>query len=330
MLWIATLALAHVPHDQVIATYVPPDLSDAEPWIVLVEPGSTQQVFRSDDGGHTWYGVFFDPTAEKLVGGGRAGDGSLLFASSSTLWHSADFGETWTETAFPPGAMDMAVGDDAAWFAANTGLYSLVPGGTPVLEVATPIASVEAVGDDVAALDTNGDVWTRDGAAFVERARPGNLPFSAVSPDGGYAGNAQGTVYAWGGTGWSRCGALPVYQTAGVRQNVLRLRVEDEYLIALTASGGPAVSTDGCATWKDVTAPEQPVHAAARGGVRRLAQAFTTVDAFGSHWLIGGWMGLYETLDAGVSWRDTEPMGPDISNLPAAARETPATAPGTR
>lgn len=313
MLLLAALALAHIPHDQVVALNVPPDLSTTQPWQALMQPNQlTQEVFQSNDGGYTWTAVFIDPTSERLLGGGTLDDGTMTWGSMGTLWWSTDQGVTWSETEFPPLAMDVAAAGSLAWFASSSGLYSLAPGATPTQHVTTAIASVEAEGEDVAALDSTGDVWAWNGTAFEERVKPGALPLTAVSPDGTYAGTNLGVVYRWTGSRWARCGAFPTYGTAGTKQGILRLLEKDGHLVALNQSGGPAVSVDQCATWTDMAAPEQPQYTYP-GGVRFPSQAFTTLHVDGAHWLIGGWMGLYETLDAGVTWRDTEPMGPDIS-----------------
>lgn len=319
------LAWAHIPHDQVRDLIVPPDLSTDEPWMLVADPSATEMLYESEDGGVSWTYVEPDPSGDHLIGGGRLEEGIWVLASLTSYWYSEDQGDTWVEESFPPGGSRAVVGLESVYYLGSSAIYSVKPGGTPVNEQSGTFSLLFADDGGISAVDAASDGWVYENDAWVELGKPLGNPVTAVSGNGKWVGTSDGEVWARTDDDWILCGALPVLGPKGASQEVTNLWVEEPYLVATTAPGGPIVSVDGCESWSDLSVPDLPAYGVA-GGTNSAPEAYTVGRLDGAHWIVGGWAGLFETFDAGITWENLEPLGPDYADLPwlPAPEEEPA------
>lgn len=316
MLVALSLGWAHIPHDQIRNLIAPPDLGTDEPWLLVADPSATEQLYESEDGGATWTFVTPDPYGDHLIAGGRMETGMWVLVTRSSFWYSEDQGDTWTEESFPVGGSTAAVGDTDIWYLGSSAIYSVKPGSTPVTEQSGSFDKIVARDGGVAAIEGGGDAWVYENEEWVELGKPLGYGATAVSANGKWVGTRT-AMYARDDDDWILCGTLPTFGDASASQAVTGIYVEEPYLVATLASGGPIVSTDGCESWTDVATPDLPAYGVV-GGTDTDADAYTVVALDGAHWIVGGWAGLYETFDAGITWDDLEPLGPDITSYPSA------------
>jgi len=313
-LLLATLspAQAHLPHDQVTALLVPPDLDASVPWFAVVDPVVSDLLLRSDDGGWMWTPVGGGPTVDRARGGTMLADGTPVLLGQAGLWWSDDQGSAWSYAALEGDATGVASVGGTLFVGTSTGVLTGVPGA---------LDGAELEGRSVQALHVDGDVLTAVtlGGGVAVRAADG-LWTELGSPGAGarsaawdaargvvYAGDLANEVWVHDGEGWAPCGALPDTAWPGV----FELAVIDGSLLVATRDGGPFVSDDGCASFDDRRG--MFVENTGEGSVAAPDLAVVGFFGRGDAWLVAGWDGLTRTEDRGATWSERALMPIDYT-----------------
>lgn len=129
---------------------------------------------------------------------------------------------------------------------ADTGLVYVNPNGqTPVLTAAGDITSYNVIGSTIAAVTTDGSVYTQDG--IVEGLSNVKQAYIATAPDQGFVIKNDGTVWSWGkgdtlgrindpgGTGTNQYDSIP-QQIIGLPV-ITQLAVSNSHVLALDVNG---------------------------------------------------------------------------------------------
>ncbi len=293
-------ALAHLPHDEVTAVAVPPDMNEAAPWFLVVNPGASDLLLRSDDGGWMWEIVGGDPTMDRMGGGTMLTDGTPVFLGEQGVWWSPDGGETWNYDPLPEEPFDVSSLDDEIWIAGPRGLRHGRPGLMDSTELTdTPIVSLHEDGGILLAVAETGDLYKREyDGTWTELGTVGDGVISAAwdrLSETIYAADDLGDVYAFDGK-WRTCGELPAFDHPFIYQ----MAVTSKTLLVTPGDDAPYVSLDGCRSWQDASALLAQYDV--EGGVAEPEHAYSAVGAYGSDWYVSGWDGWARTDDAGATW----------------------------
>ncbi len=306
------VALAHVPHATITAIAVPQDLSPSVPWFVTHDYGAASTLYASLDAGDTWSAVGGDPTGDALLAGGYTADGTVVMLAQTGYRWSDDGGATWESAALDLPASRLATGDGI-----------VIGGGTELLvgDVGSALLTVSLDGTalvDVSAgpggfVAVTDRVWTGSGSTWSALPALDGTPTRAIAAsDAVYAGQKDGSVWRWDGSAWTACGATP-YVTAD-HPDVVALAVDPQTpgsVYVGSASRGPAVSTDDCATWTDVGAPMDSVFTGA-GSVTNDDETTTNLTISGGSIFQAGWNGASTSTDGGHSWNWRPVLAPDL------------------
>lgn len=308
MILLAGLALAHVPHSVITSVANAPDLDTARPWFSTHDYGGATTLMRSDDAGDTWSAVAADPTRDVLLDAGWTSDGQLVLLSEGRCWWSEDAGASWSQAPLDATAVRLATGDGVA-VATDDGLR--VGTGSDLLAVAVgeSFTDVSAGPGGFAAV---GDTLWIDGGtgAWVPLDGPGGTVTRALAAeDALYAGRSDGSVWRLDGDAWTPCGETPF--EALDYPSVVALASDGAQLAVASASQGPAVSQDGCATWTNVAAPLDSSFGGA-GGAKDNDETTSVLAIAGDRLVQAGWAGLAYTADGGTSWEKRAVLPPDL------------------
>jgi len=308
MILLASVAFAHVPHSVITSVANAPDLDAALPWFATHDYGGATTLMRSDDAGDTWSAVGADPTRDVLLDAGWTGGGQLVVLSEGRCWWSDDAGATWSQAPVDAPAVRLATGDGIA-VATDDGLRVGAVGDMQAVAVGEAFTDVSAGPGGFAAVGEQ--LWTDGGTgAWAPLAGPGGTVTRALAgTDALYAGRSDGSVWRWDGTAWTACGATPFEELD--YPSVVGLAADGDRLAVASASQGPAVSQDGCATWVNVAAPLDSSFGGA-GGAKDNDETTSVLVVSGDRLLQAGWAGLAYSSDAGASWEKRAVLPPDL------------------
>lgn len=308
MILLAGLAFAHVPHSVITSVASAPDLDASRPWFSTHDYGGATTLMRSDDAGDTWSAVGGEPTRDVLVDAGWTGEGQVVLLSEGRCWWSDDDGASWSQAPLDAPAVRLATGDGVA-VATDDGLRVGAVGDLEVVAAGEAFTDVSAGPGGFAAVGEQ--LWTDGGTgAWAPLAGPGGTVTRALAGAVAlYAGRSDGSVWRWDGATWTACGATPFQELD--YPSVVALASDGDQLAVASASQGPAVSHDDCATWVSVAAPLDSSFGGA-GGARDNDETTSVLAVAGDRLLQAGWAGLACSQDGGASWEKRAVLPPDL------------------
>lgn len=289
-------ALAHVPHDQVVAVAA----GAGAPWYVVLQPGQISLLLRSDDAGETWTYVGGPPTADELVAAATLSDGTPVLLGTSRYWWVEE--DEWQSEALPGAVSLAAVDGEALLLAGEGGVWAGAPGALEQ-ERDDPIFALS----EGMALDSTGGVLTRDGGIWTDLPGPGREAAVAWSPEGPLVGDRDGAVWAWRDESWQPCAALPT--AAGDHPAIRRLATNDAGWWALRGDGALVVSDDACDTWTELSNPLTAEYGSIGGPLE--AEAWTHLGVVDGTVIVAGWDGLATGNDD--TWQTATLVPPDYT-----------------
>jgi hypothetical protein len=299
-------ALAHRPHDVVVAVAIPPDFDSSGRAVVVITPGEVPQPLLTTDFGQTWderRPVFGE---DDVVSGAWGSEGPVLLAADGTLWHGDADGNGWIAKERTGGAagVELAVaGDRIAVTSAAGLLLGPVDAEDPLPVVASATGHVTFTREGTWAASAGSKVWT-EGEGEIDA-----LP-AAVT---GLAGSG-GTLYAatlgggfrWDGATWTKCAPLPEVADPALADHWGAVAIgADGEVLATSATEALFVSRDACETWEVV---DVPLHTSfgGEGGAATTEEAWTGAWLTGDHGLVAGHDGLAWTEDGGATWTEAK------------------------
>jgi photosystem II stability/assembly factor-like uncharacterized protein len=304
-------AFGHIPHHTIDALAIPADLSPSETWYAVHTPYGVSNLMASEGGAHTgWGAVGGEPMADVIVDGALLDDGTLVLLSEDHLWWSAD-GATW-QSGPPPLGATTVLGGAELWVAGSHGVWRGLPdqGLEPSLPDADVIHLSQGPAGLLAVVAGGASLYLFDGSAWSELEGPGSSVLSGVyDTDATYVGDTAGDVWRRDGEAWVACGELPD-DDSGMEwyPHVTHMAADGSRVLAVPAWKGPFASDDGCATWQDRASP-----LAVQFSQTDIGSSFTTMLADGDRWAIAGWDSIGVSDDAGQSWTQAFIMPPDIT-----------------
>lgn len=308
MLLLAHIALAHVPHCVMTAVATDEALAQDNPWFTIHDYGGATTLFRTDDGGDSWSALGGAPMRDALIDAGWTNDGALVLLAADRYWWSTDAGVTWSSADLDATAIRMATGDgvviatDDGLLVGSVGDVDSVALGEAFTDVSYGPGGFAAVGESLWV-----DGGTRDWAPLDS---PGATPSRALADvTVVYAGRSDGSVLRWDGGDWIVCGATPYADSE--HASVVALASDGSRLLVASAGRGPAVSTDGCATWRDIAAPLDSLFNTS-GGAKSDEEATSALAVAGDHVIQAGWAGFAFSTDGGESWAQRVVVAPDL------------------
>lgn len=256
-------AMAHRPHDVVIAVELSPRYSQDQTGIIVVR----NNLFKTVDGGATWrrlvQGIDTPFPFSSLTQDDVTGQTLLAGTQGAGIYRSTDGGESWTATnqgldaeaiqwvELLPGQSDTALTAPA-----EGGLYRTTDGQnwTAVLETDTPVTAIAFAPDGAVWLgDMTGQLYqsTDQGQTWKSILQVADDSINAIAllPDGAlYAGTAFNGVFAVD---------LASQQATAINQGLDDIWVQDlqaipgsnDGLMVLTWDQGTAISQDRGQTW---------------------------------------------------------------------------------
>lgn len=302
----APVAVAHVPHDEVISVGAPRSLDPEVPWILLAGSEDYQIIERSRDGGKHWEMVGGEPLEDALIDVAVLDDGTWVAASRRQIWWSPDEGGTWSSEL----ALDeivRIVGGAELWVVGEQRAWSEHPGG---VRKETPIGGTAVVAmseDGPSALSADGRVWLQLGDGSW-RSIGGPADLTAVNRIGGtrFVGTGDGVLHrADPGSSWVRCGALPPEAVgahgvvAAIAASPVTREDPEGVLLVVTGDAGPYRSRDGCVSWEDLHGTLDTVYSGA-GSAGSAADAARALLVGRGRWLQAGWGGLVVGDEGGM------------------------------
>ncbi len=315
MFVLTTLALAHVPHQQVIALAPTPELDDSAPWFALVQPYAAS-LMRSDDAGRTWYHHGGDPLGDGPVGLARTSDGVVAVLGTTRYWWSSDDGVSWASDWLPGEVAQIGSAGPALLLAGEGGIWAVAPGELPELESDTPTWRLGR-GVNPTAIDDTGTVWIRVGHDWVALPSPGEgVTATAAAGAMVFAGTPSGNAWRWDGVEWAACGALPVDEA---HPNLVALATDGRTLLAGSGVTAPYSSDLACQDWRDRGPPERTVYSA-DGGAESALESVTALATASGRVTWAGWTGLW-TLTHGT-WTHAPTLGADFTRGVAIDRDS--------
>lgn len=310
MLLSAALALAHLPHDVVLGIAAPATLDDSAPWFAALEPTERLLLERSDDGGRTWAPFAGDMLADEVRWAHMLDDGTVFLIGADRFWVSTDRGASWVPHVPPLPVQAAAAGATAVWLATGDGVYEATSDGIVGVDtVGADLRRLYADGEHASALDARGRVWTLDPAGgWVERADDRVL--TAISADGTYGGDEAGDVWWWNGSRYEGCGPIPVDDPD--YPQIVHIRVEAGDVWVQTATVGPYLSVNGCATWVGRRTGHTTLYGSA-GMAQNPTEASPVLDVAGDVVVQAGWIGTFLSRDRGLTWEQPAHLPPDYT-----------------
>jgi photosystem II stability/assembly factor-like uncharacterized protein len=217
------------------------------------------------------------------------------------------------------GGLFRTTADDGTWRAVTAGLPEKVEARAFLVHPGNPDVVYAGTQDGPYRSVDGGLRWERLG--LPERgAVVWSLAFHPANPDVIYAGLAPVAIYRSenGGESWNELpGAIsPGHCEMGFPTRVTRIAIDpahpDDVYAALEVSG-VIYSSDGGDTWRDVSAPlielAREPHLKSRIGSDIDAEGMLDSHAIavsGGRVFLAVRMGVFESADRGVSWRDIE------------------------
>lgn len=308
MLLLAHIALAHVPHCVMTAVATDEALAEELPWFTIHDYGGATTLFRSDDGGDTWSALGGAPMRDALIDVGWTNDGELVLLAADRYWWSTDAGVTWSSADLDATAVRMATGDGIV-IATDDGLRVGTVGDVDSVAVGEAFTDVSYGPGGFAAVGEG--LWVDGGTGdWAPLDSPGATPTRALADATVvYAGRSDGSVLRWDGGDWVVCGATPYADSE--HASVVALASDGSRLLVASAGRGPAVSTDACATWRDIAAPLDSLFDTS-GGAKSDEEATSALAVAGDHVVQAGWAGFAYSTDGGESWAQRVVVAPDL------------------
>jgi hypothetical protein len=296
-------ALAHVPHDTVVAVAAPSDMDPSVPWYLVADPYALSLLLRSDGAGTDWVHLGGDPVGDDLLGAAMLDDGTLVVLAETRLWWLEGEDFLWDDAPGEPAAI--VADGDRVLLVDDLGLWSWDPLGGFEPEVLGP--SFTVLGPGPVAVDDEDAVWFLSAGDWVSEPGPAD-PGAVVLGDALYLADLDGGVWRLEDAGWSACGDLPDPE-GDVTPEIRQLAWDGARLLAAPGWKGPFASEDACATWEDRAVPGVPGEDDF-GQARHAAAVWRTFVASGDVWAIGGYFGLQLSEDAGLSWEEQPILSP--------------------
>lgn len=236
--------------------------------------------------------------------------GVAVIAGDRGLWWTEDDGESWDLVEMS--VSSLAVVGDRLYVGGDLGLWE---GPHPTeLEQGIEghrILRVHGGPEAAVVLDAGGMLWWSEGGEWIPEQGPEGVLTAVVAAGQRLVGTAEGEILYQDGADWLPCGELPYLAK---RDAVVRLASTDAGLLAATASRAPFFSSDACASWSDRSTGRDTEFASdVSGGAESDEVAFTVLQGQGDAWLVGGWAGLFLSLDAGESWDGPVLVPPDYT-----------------
>lgn len=296
---IVNLAVAHVPHDTVLALAVPGGLDPAQPWMLVANPEGATLLLSSSDAGKTWEMVGGEPLADKLIDAASLRDGTILLLADDRYWWSSD-GKSWDQAPVPGAVYEVAPGASGTVVLAGAGgIWVGRPGGPFTLEYDEQ--PVVRLGDGPVAIASDGSVLRAEEGSWVSVGHPGVPAASAAaSPAAVWVGGTDGSVWESSGGVWTACAPLP---NGGdpAHGDIVEVTVAGDAVYVLPGWGGPFRAEAGCQAWEDRSTPEAPSYGGF-GDATTSRQGWTGLAVGGDELLVSGWEGIYNSADAGHTW----------------------------
>ena len=320
-------ALAHRPHDVVVALAVPPDFNVTGVGWQVMDPHDISTLQVTLDFGRHWDYIPSPVQDDVVVDAAATEDTIVILAEDGTVWTSDDDAVSWLDQELPEatdGGNALAVAGDTLAVATHEGLWvsslSDVAGATLVIE-GDGVKDVAFAADDpthIAAITRGGSLYrsTDGGASFTllkDRLPGGRSPY-AVAEVGGqlFVGTDHGVmVFDPSASAYDTCEALPVTSGGDYINDTPDLRaLDDGRLLATSGEQAVFVSEDGCASWT-LQDSGVAVEYGGIGGAQEPEEGFAELYAHGDVWLVSGFQGLTWSADAGSTWTDSSILPED-------------------
>lgn len=308
-------ALAHRPHDVVVALAPHPYFAvNGRAWLVL-DPSSLSQLMLSRDRGRHWSAFASPASNDVLVDLDYSGASLVALAEDGTLWVSHDEGRNWSQSQLPTGALgrDMVPMLSAVLVAGDSGVYRGEPSDAPSMYrvLAEPVSRVVTSPSDpgeVLALADDGGVWRSDdfgwSYSFVADLPGGEAGIAAALVWGRVVvGTVSGALW-WDETAleWVPCGPLPAHEEGDYAESVAYL--SSDFWGGLYAGSGVEAgfhSDDLCETW-DIHHSPFHVHWGGAGAPEEPEGAVSFIRELDGRLIAAGWSGAHVSDDGGETW----------------------------
>lgn len=327
LLLLGTPALAHRPHDVVVAFAPAPDLLErGEAWLVQ-DPHDLSTLMKTEDHGAHWDFVASPLQDDDIVSGAASEELLAFLALDGTLWTSDDRGLSWVDqdpSVVVEEANVLALAGTRAVIATRDGLLvgdaGDVAGMTQALEGAG-VRGVAFAADDeehIVAVTRDPALWrsTDGGASFslVKDGMPGGRSPWSVAELGGlvFVGTDHGVIWLDPAVAtWDTCGTLPV-TLGGEYANDVPVLVADPAGRLLATSGEQAIfiSEDACESWTLYDAGVD-VEYGGVGNAQSADESFVGLFMDGDLALVAGFQGIAWSEDGGAGWTDAHLLPED-------------------
>lgn len=330
-------ASAHMPHDVVRVAAVSPNFVVDETLFIVVR----HNLMRSTDGGMTWKklvrGLDNLQPYSSLAIAASSGKTPILFLSTSGdgVYRSDDSGTSWRQINDGLGELNIglvatpakAQGGHAWAAGSNRGLFRYSSEQNAWTEVDIGPLRVTAIsfdpaddkrivaGDDEGGLhlsEDGGATWRHDtrlaeyGAVTALTHTPAVAGKSSL-----YVATVNGRILKAGNGGGDVVDVSPAdlsgptITSIAVSPNFER----DGLILATTAEGDVVRSTDGGQSWETANG-DVPIEPSADRYGKPHFSLVTFAETFGSDQtlFVGGFNGLFKSLDSGVSWTELETL----------------------
>lgn len=297
MFYLASAALAHVPHDKVTGVATPVGEGT---WHLILDPTGEAAWMESEDGGTTWAFTGGPQMADRLSPPVVLADGTVVVLGEGRYWY--DRGDGWTQVPFA-GEADRVVPGDRLRFAGAGGLWEGEVGEEPGLVLSDPVAVV----GEGAIVTEAGDIVLLGDLSVIGNATDA----TAVIGGGGvvYLGDSDGLVRRWAGGEWTDCQELP--EAGQEYGDIVAFALDGDRLLAASGVSGPWYSDDGCRAFDDRKAVVVE-YGTGNGGAADESESFTALSVVApGHWVIAGWAGLSLSRDAGATWYEPALVPPE-------------------
>ena len=303
-----SVALAHLPHDNIVGVAAPADMSDGVPWFAVGDPSRLALLYKSEDGGITWEMVGGEPTIDELTGAAMLEDGTPVLLAADRIWWSEDGGESWLSTKLP--AASSGIGADAeVVLGTRSGLYTgdISLGLSKVVDGAIRHVHVDAGG--AMAIDEDDGIWLREGSAWTLVEPPAaDLTAGMVAEGQLFVGNEAGEIWRQDTEGWTLCGALsqPTDDRFWI-PFIVQLAYDPLAGALLVANGwrAPYSSVNNCETWRDTGSTRMDTYSDTQGGAESPNASITSLMGWDSRWALAGWAGFGWSGNGGGDWAES-------------------------
>lgn len=309
-------AFATVPRQATAAVAIPRGTLSAPWWAVIADDDDSSLLLRSEDDGATFNAVWGDPLADNITDAAYTDDGYAVLMGENRIWYN-NGGDLWTEQPLlftATSTTSVVAGGDKLYFASpRSGVYAGRPGSAPTLEMSSAgVGSVFEGWAGPVAIATNGTLYWKHGGSWTSATMPsGYTPYWGTSDSSNlYMGATDGTVHKYNGSTWTTCGDVPYASESAASPGITRISADASTILVARAGMGPAVSTDGCATWSD-TSPPFDYSASDAYSFALDATAVTGVGIVNGRIWSSGYDGLGYTDDSGATWEKPQLLGAD-------------------